>query len=554
MFLEYYGLREQPFGVTPDPRYLYFSETHREALGSLFYGIESGCGFLTLIAPPGLGKTTLLAQLLERLRNTAQTAFLFHTQCDSREFLSQLLSDLGLLNDDQNLARMYEAIHSVVLRNARTGRRFVLVIDEAQNLADSVFETVRLLSDFETPQTKLMQIVLCGQPQLADRLAHHDLVQLRQRISIVSRLQPLNNLETLMYIEHRLAVAGHSGPSPFSYDAVNLITAHSAGIPRNINNVCFNALTLGYSKRQKQIDVSTVREVLADLDLEALSSNNSKLTANTTSDSLLSLGELEPTNEQSYREFHAAVRAAWGTDVGNKMEIAYSEGEPQAFTGERARNLGDASKARNISLPAVPESQPARRSNIDAELAATLDSVLAPRAIAPRQGAQVRPTTPLNCGEAQNEKSFTAAASEIRAPSRFVEPTQRELNAPPSEADAPASVVTADPVIPVETSLQNLEELRDAVLTSCSKALKDDAQGTRLEPGPRTIISNGEHKPSKTGSQRRIPGPLAPESQVTNQLGLTEVLTTYFGSSLTSRVVRSVPAMQDGTTSATLEA
>ena len=496
MFLEYYGLGEQPFGVTPDPRYLYFSETHREALGSLYYGIESGCGFLTLIAPPGLGKTTLLAQLLERLRNTAQTAFLFHTQCDSREFLSQLLLELGVHGEDQNLARMYEAIHSVLLRNARTGRRFVLVIDEAQNLADSVLETVRLLSDFETPQTKLMQIVLCGQPQLADRLAHPDLIQLRQRISIVSKLQPLNSLETLMYIEHRMVVAGHSGPSPFSYDAVNLITAHSAGIPRNINNVCFNTLTLGYSKRQKLIDVSTVREVLADLDLDALSCN-SKPTADSTSDSLFSLGELEPTNEQSYREFHAAVRAAWGTDAGDETEATYSDREPQAVVGERGRNLVEAGYARNIPLPAVPEAQPAQQSNIAAKLAATLDSVLAPGA-----------------------------------------------SAPLSEAEAPASAITADPLISVDTPLENLEELRDAVLTTCSKALKDDAEGTP-ELGP---------KPSKTGSQRRIPGPLTPESQVTSQLGLTEVLTTYFGSPLTSRIVRPVPPMPDGTTSATLEA
>src|SRR6266403_3892684 len=503
MFLEYYGLREQPFGVTPDPRYLYFSQTHREALGSLFYGIQSGCGFLTLIAPPGLGKTTLLAQLLERLRNTAQTAFLFHTQCDSREFLSQLLLDLGLHSEDQNLARMYEAIHSVLLRNARTGRRFVLVIDEAQNLADSVFETVRLLSDFETPQTKLMQIVLCGQPQLADRHAHPDLIQLRQRISIVTKLQPLNNLETLMYIEHRMVVAGHSGPSPFSYDAVNLITAHSAGIPRNINNVCFNALTLGYSKRQKQIDVSTVREVLADLDLDALSSN-SKLTADTASDSLFSLGELEPTNEQSYREFHAAVRTAWGTDAGNATEVPCLEGEPQAIIGERACNLGDAGYAQKIPLAAVPESPHPQKSNIAAKLAATLDSVLAPRAIAPRQGAPVRPTSPLNCGEIG-----------------FVEPAQRELNAPHSEAEAPLSATTADPLIPVDTSIE---------------------------------ILAGERRPSKTGSHRRIPGPLTPDSQVTNQLGLTEVLTTYFGSPLTSRIVRPVPPIQDGTSSATLEA
>jgi general secretion pathway protein A len=547
MFLEYYGLREQPFGVTPDPRYLYFSQTHREALGSLFYGIQSGCGFLTLIAPPGLGKTTLLAQLLERLRNTAQTAFLFHTQCDSREFLSQLLLDLGLHSEDQNLARMYEAIHSVLLRNARTGRRFVLVIDEAQNLADSVLETVRLLSDFETSQTKLMQIVLCGQPQLADRLAHPDLIQLRQRISIVSKLQALNNLETLMYIEHRMVVAGHSGPSPFSYDAVNLITAHSAGIPRNINNVCFNALTLGYSKRQKQIDVSTVHEVLADLDLEALSSNNSRLTANAPSDSLFSLGELEPRNEQSYREFQAALRAAWGTDDGNTTDVPYSD-EAQPVAGERARNSSDADYARNIPLPTVPESQHPQNANIAAKLAATLDSVLAPKAIASRQGAPERSTTPLGYAETQNEKSF------VEFPSRFVDPVQRELDSPHIEAEAPSSAINADALISDDTSVEAQEEQRDAVLTTCSKTSKDNVEGTHPGQRARAMLSSGEHQSSKTGSQPRAPGQLTLESQVPKQLGLTEVLTTYFGSPLTSKIVRPVPPIQDGTTSAPLEA
>ena len=169
MFLEHYGLRDQPFGVTPDPRYLYFGATHREALASLYYGIETGCGFMTLIAPPGMGKTTLLLHLLDRVRNSAQTVFLFQTQCDSREFLRCLLTDLGIDAREQNLAHMHEALNSVLLSNARTGRRFVLVIDEAQNLGHSVLETVRLLSDFETTSAKLLQIVLSGQPQLADR-------------------------------------------------------------------------------------------------------------------------------------------------------------------------------------------------------------------------------------------------------------------------------------------------------------------------------------------------------------------------------------------------
>jgi len=272
MFLEHYGLREQPFGVTPDPRYLYFSDMHREALASLFYGIETGCGFLSLIAPPGTGKTTLLLHLLERLRKSAKTVFLFQTQCDSREFFRYLLTDLGVDASTENMAHMHESLNSVLLSNARSGKRFVLVIDEAQNLKRSVLETVRLLSDFETPGSKLMQIVLCGQPQLADKLSHPDLTQLRQRISIVSRLQPFARPEVTEYINHRLKVAGYTGVGLFDGDAIREITVHSDGIPRKINNICFNALTLGYAKRLQQIDGSTVSEVLADLDMDILRS------------------------------------------------------------------------------------------------------------------------------------------------------------------------------------------------------------------------------------------------------------------------------------------
>jgi general secretion pathway protein A len=329
MFLEYYGLRDQPFGVTPDPRYLYFSATHREALGSLFYGLETGCGFLALIAPPGMGKTTLLTHMLERLRGTAQTVFLFHTQCDSRDFLSLLLSDLGVDAGDQSLARMYELLHSVLLRNARTGRKVVLVIDEAQNLANSVLETVRLLSDFETPQNKLIQIVLSGQPQLADKLGDPSLMQLRQRVSIVSKLRPLSALETLTYIDYRLMVAGHSGRLLFNYDAVTQIAAHSGGIPRNINNLCFNALTLGYAKRQKQIDTPIVTEVVADFDLGLLTSN-APTPGRADADSLLPFGGVVPTDELTYGEFRSALRSAWAKEQPRReREKTRSEGDTE---------------------------------------------------------------------------------------------------------------------------------------------------------------------------------------------------------------------------------
>src|SRR5437868_1196666 len=209
MFLDYYRLREQPFGVTPDPRFLYFSPAHREALASLLYGIEAGRGFLALIAQPGMGKTTLLFQFLQHLRGSARTVFVFQTQCNSRELLRYILAELEIdVSGTWDLVRMHEAFNQGLLREAHAGRKVVIIIDEAQNLTESVLETIRLLSDFETPQRKLLQIILAGQPQLADKLSSRALAQLRQRISIICRLTPLSPEETNHYIEHRLRVAG----------------------------------------------------------------------------------------------------------------------------------------------------------------------------------------------------------------------------------------------------------------------------------------------------------------------------------------------------------
>jgi len=270
MFLDFYNLREQPFGVTPDPRYLYLSATHREALASLYYGIEAGRGFMALIAKPGMGKTTLLFQLLERLRASARTIFLFQTQCDLREFFRYLLADLGIDARALDLVEMHEQLNQVLIREARANRRLVLVIDEAQNLDNTVLESVRLLSDFETPSAKLMQIVLAGQPQLAEKLARPDLAQLRQRVSILARLEPLSAEEIDGYIDHRLQVAGHQGGALFKPEARALIAARSEGIPRNINNLCFNALSIGYALKKKTIDRSVIQEVVADLELDPL--------------------------------------------------------------------------------------------------------------------------------------------------------------------------------------------------------------------------------------------------------------------------------------------
>src|SRR5579862_1367982 len=267
MFLKYFGLTEQPFGVTPDPRFLYLSSAHREALAALYYGIEANRGFLGLIAQPGMGKTTLLFHLLEKFQSSAHTAFIFQTQCTPREFMRFLLSEVGYEGDTEDLVRLHEEFNRRLIQEARAGRRMILVIDEAQNLAPEVLETVRLLSDFETPRAKLMHIILSGQPQLADKLASPGLAQLRQRVSILHGLEPLTFSEVKSYIEHRLKVAGCTGDAPFTREAYEIIAKFTQGIPRNVNNFCFNAFALACALQKKVIDADVAKEVIADLDI-----------------------------------------------------------------------------------------------------------------------------------------------------------------------------------------------------------------------------------------------------------------------------------------------
>jgi len=267
MFLDFYRLREQPFGVTPDPRFLYFSPAHREALASLFYGIETGRGFLSLVAEPGMGKTTLLFQLLKRWKGYVHSAFLFQTQCDSRELLRYLMEDLGLDSQDRDIVRMHADLNDFLFRETKAGKRVVLFIDEAQNLSDSVLETVRLLSDFEAPDRKLLQIVLAGQPELEQRLTRPGMTQLGQRIAVRARLEPLPAAEVVRYINHRLHVAGYQGMQLFTQDAAAAIAERSRGIPRLINHLCFNALSLGCAMRCRQIDQEILREAAGDLAL-----------------------------------------------------------------------------------------------------------------------------------------------------------------------------------------------------------------------------------------------------------------------------------------------
>ena len=269
MFLDFYHLHQQPFGVTPDPAFLYPSQTHCQALDSLTEGILGGWGFLALIAEPGMGKTTLLYQVLEGLRDKARAAFLFQTQCNSREFFQYLLSELGVDATGMGLVAMHNKLNEMLFAEMLAGRRFVLIVDEAQNLDDSVLETIRLLSNFETSNTKLLQIILAGQSQLGEKLGQKRLAQLLQRIAVVTQLEALSPEETAGYIRHRLKVAGHCGEALFEPEALALIAERSQGVPRNINRICFNALREAYAQESHTVSPDIVEKALQRSDVVA---------------------------------------------------------------------------------------------------------------------------------------------------------------------------------------------------------------------------------------------------------------------------------------------
>ena len=269
MFLEFFNLRQQPFGVTPDPAYLFPSRTHCEALDALTTGILDGRGFLALIAEPGMGKTTLLYQVLEGMRDRARGAYLFQTQCDSREFFQYLLSELGVDSTGMGLVAMHNRLNEMLFAEMLAGRRFVLIVDEAQNLDDSVLETIRLLSNFETSNTKLLQIVLAGQPQLAAKLAQPNHSQLLQRITVVQRLEPFLPDETAAYIRHRVKIGGNHEDELFDQDALALIAALSRGVPRDINRICYNALLAAHAQGARRVTPDIIEQASRKLDILA---------------------------------------------------------------------------------------------------------------------------------------------------------------------------------------------------------------------------------------------------------------------------------------------
>jgi general secretion pathway protein A len=264
MYTAFYGFQEKPFALSPDPKYLFLSESHREVLGHLIYGIEQGEGFIATSGEVGTGKTTLCRTLLERLGADCEVAFLFNPHLSPLDLVRAINAEYGLPTSGTTLPELTAVLNEFLLRKNAEGRRALIIVDEAQTLSTETLEQIRLLSNLETSTSKLIQIVLLGQPELDQKLRTVELRQLRQRISVWWHLGPLSPAETREYVRHRLRIAGVSRPI-FSDGALDAIHRIAGGVPRLVNVLCDRALLAGYGENVTEIDRRIVSEVAKEI-------------------------------------------------------------------------------------------------------------------------------------------------------------------------------------------------------------------------------------------------------------------------------------------------
>jgi general secretion pathway protein A len=267
VYAEFYGLKELPFALTPDPRFIYFTPSHTEVMANLHYGIESGKGLVVVTGEVGTGKTTILRWMMQRLDRTVLVAYIFNPRLSVPEFYQHVATLLDIQKWETKSELLLELGKALESRHSR-GLRTVLIIDEAQGLSPHVLEEIRLLSNFESDTAKQLQIVLTGQPELRDVLNNPDLRQLKQRIALRCVIKPLPNVEeTDRYITSRLLVAGAERTDVFSPSAIDYIFRCSEGIPRNINNLCDNALLAAYAAGETTVGRGIIEDIAETFDM-----------------------------------------------------------------------------------------------------------------------------------------------------------------------------------------------------------------------------------------------------------------------------------------------
>jgi len=267
MYRDFYGLVRAPFEMTPDPAFLVLGDTHREGLATLVYAVRSRKGFVLLTGEVGTGKTTLLHALLAQLDRDTAAAFIFNPRLEPLDFLRMVFDEFGIEERCATKAEYLLALNRFLIERLERDLPTLLIVDEAQNLSPEMLEEIRLLSNLETPTSKLLQIMLVGQPELADMLAKPELRQLRQRIVLRHRLRPFTEQETNHYVDERVRLAGYTGKALFRNAALKELYRVTGGVPRLINVVCDGALLLGFGRDQVTLDADAIREVGHDLEL-----------------------------------------------------------------------------------------------------------------------------------------------------------------------------------------------------------------------------------------------------------------------------------------------
>ena len=320
MYNGYFGFLESPFSVTPDPRFFYTNPVYLEAYATLRYGIEAKKGFVVVTGEVGTGKTTLLRKLLHSFETTVRSVFIFNTHLSFPELLQVALHDLGLASSkDASKVTMLEELNRYLIKQLEQGHTVAMLIDEAQNLSVEALEDLRLLSNLETDQQKLLQIVLMGQPELDAKLDQPGLRQLKQRVAVHCRLDPLEDEEVSPYIDFRLRTAGYEGKGLFHRDAVRQIAFYSKGIPRLINIICDNSLLIAYAESREIVSVDIIKQVARDLRIgsevqitNADPNPAALLSSNTKPQTFIR----KPPNGASVHRARLFVRAGVGTALG----------------------------------------------------------------------------------------------------------------------------------------------------------------------------------------------------------------------------------------------
>lgn len=265
MYLNHFGFRKKPFHITPDPDFLYLSPSHKEALGSILYGINERMGFVAITGEVGTGKTTIIRAFLEQInQDEILPVYIFNAQVSFQELLHNIFSELGLKGESNVISDMVYQLNVTLIEKYKKNQNIVLIIDEAQGMPEETLEQIRILSNLETTKEKLLQIILVGQPELDDKLHKKELRQLRQRIAIRALIKSLSDKESYEYIQHRISKVTNSSNDIFSKNALKLIVKNANGVPRIINTLCDNALIATFGYQEKVVNSKIVKEVVDD--------------------------------------------------------------------------------------------------------------------------------------------------------------------------------------------------------------------------------------------------------------------------------------------------